>query len=159
MKTSDWSLFPPQHKTTDKRHGRLEIRQVWTSTDLNHYLEFPFVGQVFCVHRKFIHLKSQKTTEETRYGITSLTPHKADPSRILQLNRGHWSMENSLHDVRDVTFREDHSAIRTNHAPRVMATLRNCIISIFRFLGKTAIAQTLRTMTYKPHLALKLLRL
>ena len=96
---------------------------------------------------------------KTLCGITSLTPHKADPSRILQLNRGHWSIENSLHYVRDVTFREDHSSIRTNHAPRVMASLRNCIISIFRSLGKTAIAQTLRTMTYKPHLALKLLRL
>ncbi|MCC7211988.1 MAG: transposase [Candidatus Brocadia sp.] len=107
----------------------------------------------------FSHLKSQKTTEETLCGITSLTPHKADPSRILSLNRGHWSIENSLHYVRDVTFREDHSSIRTNHAPRVMASLGNCIICIFHSLGKTAIAQTLRTMTYKPHLALKLLRL
>ncbi|MFN3531174.1 MAG: transposase [Candidatus Brocadia sp.] len=113
----------------------------------------------FLLYRKFIHLKSKKTTEETLYGITSLTPQKADPSRILQLNRGHWSIENCLHYVRDVTFHEDRSSIRTNHAPRVMASLRNCIISILRSLGKTSISQTLRNMTYKPHLVLKLLRL
>ncbi|UJS22448.1 MAG: hypothetical protein L3J18_02360 [Candidatus Brocadia sp.] len=135
------------------------MRQVWTSADLNHYLAFPLVGQVFCIHRKFTYLKSQKTTEETVYGITSLTQQKAGPARILRLNRGHWSIENSLHYVRDVTFDEDRSPIRTNHAPKVMASLKNCIISIFRSLGRTAIAQTLRNLTYQPHLALKLLRL
>ena len=93
-------------------------------------------------------------------GITSLSPHKADPARILPLNRGHWSIENSLHSVRDVTFREDHSTIRTSHAPRVFATLKNGIISILHLLGrKTAITKSLRTMSYKPHLALKILRL
>ena len=75
------------------------------------------------------------------------------------MSRGHWSIENSLHYVRDVTFREDHSTIRTSHAPRVFATLKNGIISILRLLGKTTITKSLRTMSYKPHLALKILRL
>ena len=92
-------------------------------------------------------------------GITSLSPHKADPARILHLNRGHWSIENSLHYVRDVTFREDHSTIRTSNAPRVFATLKNGIISIRRLLRKTTITKSLRTMSYKSHLALKILRL
>ena len=75
------------------------------------------------------------------------------------MNRGHWSIENSLHYVRDVTFREDHSTIRTSNAPRVFATLKNSIISILRLLGKATITKLHRTMSYKPHLALKILRL
>ena len=77
----------------------------------------------------------------------------------IPLNRGHWSIENSLHYVRDVTFREDHSTIRTSNAPQVFATLKNGIISILRLLGKTTITKSLRTMSYKSHLALKILRL
>jgi len=98
-------------------------------------------------------------TEETVYGITSLSPQKAAPSRILLLNRGHWGIENSLHYVRDVTFNEDRSSIRTLNAPHVFASLKNCVISILHLLGKFSIAKTLRHMTYNPHLALKLLRL
>ena len=75
------------------------------------------------------------------------------------LNRGHWSIENSLHYVRDVTFDEDRSSIRTRNAPRTMASLRNLVISIFRWLPCSSITQTIRTMTYKPSLVLSLLRL
>jgi hypothetical protein len=75
------------------------------------------------------------------------------------LNRGHWSIENRLHYVRDVTFDEDRSQIRTQNAPRVMATLRNLAISLFRWLGSTNIAKTLREMAAKPSLALRLFRL
>ena len=151
----------PLHSSSkiDKHHGHLEIRRIWTSTDLNHYLEFPFVGQVFCIHKKFTHLKSQKITEETVCGITSLTPPEADPSQLLRLNRGHWSIENSLHYVRDVTFNEDRSTIRTNNAPGIMASLRNFVITVFRSLGSTNIAHTLRDFAYKPFRALRLLRL
>jgi predicted transposase YbfD/YdcC len=100
-------------------------------------------------------LKKNKTTEEIVYGITSLIPEKADPSRVLNLNRGHWAIENRLHWVRDVTFDEDRSQIRTGSAPRVMATLRNFAIGLFRYLGSTNIAQTLRQMAAKPNLALR----
>lgn len=137
----------------------MELRQIWTSTELNDYLTFPYVEQVFCIHRHFNYLKTHKQTEETIYGITSLTPEKASPSSILKLNRGHWSIENSLHYVRDVTFAEDHSQIRTKNAPRVMASLRNLAISLFRLIGKTNIAKSLRQMSAKPHLILQLLGL
>ena len=105
------------------------------------------------------HIKSQKKTLETVYGITSLSPQKASPVQLLMLNRGHWSIENSLHYVRDVTFDEDRSSIRTRNAPRTMAALKNLVISIFRWLQCPSIARTIRTMTYKPSLALRLLRL
>jgi hypothetical protein len=75
------------------------------------------------------------------------------------LNRGHWSIENSLHYVRDVTFDEDRASIRSRNAPRATASLRNLVISIFRWLHCSSIIQTIRTMTYKPSLVFRLLRL
>ncbi len=158
-KTSIWRLFPPHHTDFNKEHGRLETRQIWTATELNDYVDFPYVGQVLCIHRESIYIKTGKKSEETVYGITSLTPDKANPGRILQLNRDHWGIENRSHYVRDVTFDEDHSQIRTKNAPRVMASIRNFVISIFRFFGSTNIAKTLRAMARKPFLSLQLLRI
>ena len=88
-----------------------------------------------------------------------MTPDKASPQRVLELNRMHWGIENSLHWVRDETFREDRSQIRTGTAPRVMATLRNLVITILRRCGATNIAKTLRWFSLKTHLALKLIGL
>jgi predicted transposase YbfD/YdcC len=126
---------------------------------LNDYVNFPHVGQVFCIRRQATKLKSGKTTEEIVFGITSLSPEKATPSRLLHLNRGHWSIENRLHWVRDVTFDEDRSQIRTRNAPRIMASFRNFVIGLFRHLGSTNMAKSLRSMSAKPHLALRLLGL
>lgn len=137
----------------------METRSIWTSTELNDYLDFPHVNQVCCIHRETLHLKTGKTTQQTVYGITSLRSENASPERLLQLNRQHWGIENSLHYVRDVTFDEDRSQIRTNHAPQVMAALRNVVISLFRWFKKNNIAKTLRDMAARPHLALKLLGL
>jgi hypothetical protein len=81
---------------------------------------------------------------EIAYGITSLTPEEAPPYRLLELNRMHWSIENSLHWVRDETFGEDRSQIRTGNAPRVMATLKNLVITILRRCGATNIAKAVR---------------
>jgi predicted transposase YbfD/YdcC len=91
--------------------------------------------------------------------MTSLSPLKADPARLLELNRGHWSIENRLHYVRDVTFDEDRSQIRTKNAPRIMASLRNFAISVFRWFGRTNIAKTLRDMAARPYLSLRLIGL
>lgn len=104
-------------------------------------------------------MNSGERSEETIYGVTSLTPDKALPSRLLEFNRGHWSIENRLNYVRDVTFDEDRSQIRTRNAPCVMATFRNFAISLLRWSGRTNMAKALREMAAKPHLALHLLRL
>jgi hypothetical protein len=93
------------------------------------------------------------------YGITSLTPEEASPERLLKLNRMHWGIENSLHWVRDETFREDRSQIRTGNAPRVMATLRNLAITILRRCGAANIAKTTRWLAFKSHMALNLIGL
>src|SRR5208283_172838 len=103
------ALFPPHGQTIDKAHGRIEIRQIWTSTDLNDYLQFPHAHQVFCIRRQVVHFKNNKSRDEIVYGITSLPVHQANASRLLRLNRGHWGIENGLHYVRDVSFDEDRS--------------------------------------------------
>jgi predicted transposase YbfD/YdcC len=78
--------------TSNKGHGRLEHRMLWASTELNDFLARGWygVGQVFCIRRRVQH--PLKCTQEMVYGITSLTPKQADPSRLLDLNRGHWSI-------------------------------------------------------------------
>lgn len=77
------------------------------------------------------------------------------PKQILEYNRGHWSIENKLHYVRDVTFDEDRSQVRTKNGPNVMASLRNFAISIMRLLKMKNIASSIRHMAAKPHLAMK----
>ena len=77
---------------------------------------------------------------ETVYAITDLAPHQARPDELAAWIRGHWQIENGLHWVRDVTFAEDLSQVRTGAAPQVMATLRNLAISLHRLAGATNIA-------------------
>lgn len=89
-----------------------------------------------------------RQTEETVFGITSLSPRQADATRLLELNRGHWSIENESHYVRDVTFDEDRSRIRKKSGPQVMATLRNLVLSLLRLLKINNIARALREFAW-----------
>jgi hypothetical protein len=122
----------------------LELRSIWTSTELTGYLTFPYAAQVFAIRRDTTEIVSGKCRSETVYGLTSLTPQKATPQRLLDLGRGHWSIENRLHWVRDVTFDEDRSQVRKFAGPQVMASIRNMAISLLRMAGATNIAQALR---------------
>jgi hypothetical protein len=81
---------------------------------------------------------------ETVYAITDLRPHQARLAELPAWLRGYWQIENVLHWVRDVTFAEDHSQVRTGAAPQVMATFRNLVISLHRLAGATNIAAALR---------------
>ncbi|HEV7668274.1 MAG TPA: ISAs1 family transposase [Thermoanaerobaculia bacterium] len=144
----------------EKHHGRLEIRRIWTSPQLSHYVDFPCSAQVARVERITHTISSGKKRAEVVYLITSLSPEKASAKRLLALNRGHWEIENRLHWVRDVTFAEDASQIRTGSGPQMMATLRNVAISLIRLRRKTCgIAQALRDMAARPHLALAMVGL
>jgi len=122
----------------------LEERKIWTSPALNDYLDFPYVKQVFRIKRTREILITGKRTTEVVYGITSLSEEKAGPEKLLQLARGQWTIENSLHYVRDVTFDEDRSRIRRGNGPHVMATIRNIAISLLRLAGARYIAPALR---------------
>jgi len=135
----------------------LEIRKIWTSTEINDYVNFPYCGQVACLQRYREEINSGKIQNETVYLITSLSKDDADGERLLNLIRGHWGIENKSHYVRDFTFDEDRSKVRTKSGPRIMATLRNFAISILRFIGYSNIAKALRDMMAKPHLTLRLI--
>ncbi|GAA3373785.1 hypothetical protein GCM10020367_35090 [Streptomyces sannanensis] len=90
--------------------------------------------QAIEVKRRRTSRTTNKTTIKTVYAVTSLAPEQATPDRIAELIRGHWQVE-ALHHVRDVTFAEDASRVRTGTAPRAMATLRNIAIGLIRQAG------------------------
>lgn len=98
-----------------------------------------------------------KESEETAYGITSLTKEEASAERLLELNRGHWEIENRIHYVRDVTFDEDRSQIRKGNGPHIMASLRNLVIGIFRILGFKYIPEAIRYFTMRLETTFKIL--
>lgn len=82
------------------------------------------------VHRTTHHLKSVRITEETEILLTSRPAAEMNAAQIQAFRRGHWTIENPIHYVRDVTFGEDHSTVRTGHAPDNLATLRNLVIGL-----------------------------
>ena len=149
MRPSGCPRFPPQVTTTDKGHGRLETRALWSSTALNGYVAFPYVAQVFSLRRTTTVVATGTTRTETVHGVTSLSPAQASPARLLALVRAHWTIENRLHWVRDVTFDEDRSQVRRGAGPQVMATLRNLAVSLLRLAGARYIAPALRHLGWR----------
>jgi hypothetical protein len=97
---------------------------------------------------KRYHRGEVSTSVEIAYGVTSLTQEKASAKRLLELNRGHWEIENRVHWVRDVTYDEDRCRIRTDNGPRVMATIRNLAIGIARMMEFRYIPDAHRTFAF-----------
>ena len=120
-------------------------------------LEWPYVGQVCCMERTRTH--KGVSSRERAYAITSLTPVHAGPARLLKLWRGHWRIENQVHRLRDVTFDEDRSQVRTVAAPQVMAALRNAVIGLLRRTGSQNIAAALHRLSWNLTASLSLLGL
>jgi predicted transposase YbfD/YdcC len=147
-----------QHaETWDRRRGRLEHRVIGVSTEMNRYLapDWPLIAQVAQVTRT-VTCKGQTSTEVV-YLITDLCPEQASPLCLLSLVRGHWSIENGLHYVRDVSFQEDHSRLRSGNAPQLLAAFRNLAISLIHRSGSSQIASTRRSFCYHPEQTLALL--
>jgi predicted transposase YbfD/YdcC len=132
---------------TPPDHGRLETRKIWTTTELNDYLDFPHVGQAFVVERHCIEKKTGKTSREIAYGLTSRTPAQASPQRVLQVNRGQWTIENSCHYILDWNYDEDRSRIRTGHGPENITRLRRFAIGVIKSHGARSVAQKMRQLT------------
>jgi predicted transposase YbfD/YdcC len=137
--------------TLDQHRGRVEKRSIRVSTEMTPYLaDWPLVEQVAELTRTVTVRKTGKTSREVVYLITPMTPQEASPQRLLELIRGHWSIENSSHYVRDVTFGEDHSRLRSGQAPHIMATLRNLAITLIHRYGSSQIAATRRHFASHP---------
>lgn len=112
------------------------------TTALNAYLDWPGVAQVGQVES--VVERDGEVSQETRYFITSAPRESADAGVLLGWTRGHWSIENRSHYVRDVTFGEDASRIRKGGGPEIMAGFRNAAIGLFRATGATNIAESIR---------------
>jgi predicted transposase YbfD/YdcC len=114
----------------DQGHGRHETRAVYPFEITPQNSGFPYAVQAAVVHRITHHLKSVSVTEETEILITSRPAAQMNSAQFQAFRRGHWTIENPLHYVRDVTFGEDKSTARTQHAPQNHATLRNLVIGL-----------------------------
>jgi predicted transposase YbfD/YdcC len=110
----------------DKAHGRTEKRTLRTTMTLTLHQKWKGLKQGFELTRERT-IKGKKTVEVV-YGITSLSPEKANAERLLDLTRVHWCIENRLHYVRDVTLGEDACRVRKGTAPQVLAALRNTVV-------------------------------
>lgn len=95
--------------------------------------------------------------QETAYGVTSLRPIDAGAPRLLALNRSHWSIENNLHRVRDVTFGEDASRVRCGNGPQILAATRNALTHLLAAAKLPNFAAALRRFAIRPFEALRLL--
>ncbi|WBB82126.1 ISAs1 family transposase [Micromonospora sp. WMMD882] len=135
-----WRAVPDAARDTDRGHGRREIRTLKILT-ISTGIDFPHAAQAIQIRRRRHRLDQPKRfTTETVYAITDLHVHHARPAQLAAWIRGHWSIENKVHWVRDVTYDEDRSQIRTGTGPEVMAALRNAAISALRLTGVTNIA-------------------
>jgi len=144
--------------TLDQHRGRIEKRSIRVSTEMNAYLvDWPLVEQVAELTRTVTIRKTGETSCEVVYLITALTAQEASPQHLLELVRGHWGIENSSHYVRDVTFGEDASRLRTGHTPQIMAALRNLAITLIHRWGSSQIAATRRHFASHPRKAFGLL--
>lgn len=120
-------------RTVEKDHGRIEIRECWTITDpdgfpyLHNAAAWAKLQTVVMVRRE--RRLAEKTTLETAYYLSSL-PQSA--SRLLDATRSHWGVENSLHWVLDLAFREDESRIRKGNSPQNFAVLRHVALNLLK---------------------------
>ena len=134
--------------------GRIEERTLKASTALQGYSDWPGLKRVLKMERRITNKRTEVSRREEAYAITSLDEGRAGAEQLLRLWREHWHIENKLHYVRDVTFKEDKSQVRSGDIPQVMAALRNAAISLMRVAGATNIAAACRRYAAQPGLAL-----
>ncbi len=151
-----WTRIPAVDDTHDAGHGRIESRTIKLSA-ITTGIEFPYARLALQIIRRRRTPGSRRWLTETVYAITDLSWHQIRADQLADAARGHWGVENKLHWVRDVTFAEDHSQIRTGAGPAAMATLRNLAVSIHRLAGATNIAAACRHVSRHPNRILPLL--
>lgn len=126
--------------TTNKGHGRIEKRTITVSSQLNDFLDWPYLDQVFQLERIFTDIKTGQSNTHLVYGFTSLSRDQVSPKRLLDMIRSYWGIENRLHYRRDVTLLEDKTRFTNKNAAQAMACINNLVLGIlakqrrFRFV-------------------------
>ncbi len=134
-------------RSVNKGHGRIEIRECWAMDDplafeyIRNYQGWTDLQTIVRVRRE--RRLPDRTETQTAYYISSLP---ADADVLLAATRYHWAVENSLHWVLDVIFREDDARIRTGDAAQNMAILRQFALNI---LKKDTSKGSVRTKRFK----------
>jgi len=148
-----------ESKMTDAYGGRIEERTLKVSTAMAGYSDWPGLRRVMKMERKITTKRTGVERQEEAYAITSLDERRASAEQLVRLWREHWHIENKLHYVRDVTYKEDKSQVRKGKIPEVMAALRNAAITLMRVEGATNIAAACRRYAAQPGLAMTALGL
>lgn len=152
MKTLPWAQIPVGHQSRDRGHGRRETRTVKAVTlSTPGGIGFPHAQQAIRITRTRTTAATGKTSRETCYCTISLPTADAHPADLQGWARREWLIENRVHHIRDVTFREDLHQARTGTGPAVLATLRNTAIGFHYTNGDTNIARATRRANRRPH--------
>ena len=123
------------HRTVGKDHGRIEIRECWASDApdmiayINDYKVWKGLQSIVKLHSERHFPQMGRVEQETRYFISSLP---ANAKHLLATVRAHWQVENSLHWVLDMAFREDESRVRKDHAPENFAVIRQFALNLLK---------------------------
>jgi predicted transposase YbfD/YdcC len=121
------------HRTEDRGHGRVEIRECWSTSDPE-YLNYIGTLAEWRDLQAIVMIQTERqlgdqTTVSRRYFISSL---RSDAERLLQAVRGHWGIENKVHWVLDIAFREDDCRIRKGYSAENFAVLRHIALNLLR---------------------------
>lgn len=141
----------------NKGHGRIEVRTLTSSSQLNDFLDWPFLQQVFKLERKVITQRTGKTRCEVIYGITSLPAEEASPEQLLLMLKSYWQIENGLHYRRDVTLQEDHTRFKKRSAAHNMAIINNIVLALITKANHRWVPSARRFFAAHPDDALSLL--
>ena len=134
-KDSSRSPFPPRLQTKSDGHGRKEIRELVLAEADGARLGLAGAERVFRIRLHVDYYrrgKIYKTTDELRYGVTTLTEAESSDAEFQALVRGYWRIETSQHHRRDVTQREDNCSVRHSTGARNLSLLRS--LAIFQYV-------------------------
>jgi predicted transposase YbfD/YdcC len=131
-KSQDFSNMPHSYvETFDKDHGRLEIRRHWT-IPVPEWLALETVEWTGLTSLGMVERERRigdKISKETSFYLSSMA---SDAKRFAAAVRNHWGVENSLHWVLDIAFREDECRVRKDHAPANLSMLRRISLNLLK---------------------------
>jgi predicted transposase YbfD/YdcC len=145
---TNWNIGSTTARTIETGHGRIETRTL-TLRAAPANLVFPGVRLIARMTRERVHTATGARTAETVYLITNLPPGTS-ARKLLRIARGHWTVENNLHWVKDTAWGEDKNTLRTGTGPELVSALYNLAITVLRTIGLPKTRPTLQHLARNP---------